>query len=151
MRLAKGEVPVLGASDRRSEEEAALSLPSDRPLACTATPSPVRHAWKNTSSDTLRHRQDRHTACTLGRTYTHALWSSCCAAPQSRLCPTWPGVSSILSGEDGDEFLSCQPVIMVLTVVSLQHLICRQMVSESVRSGRGSGQINYCKRKDLFG
>lgn len=38
---------------------------------------------------------------------------------QSRLCLTLPGVSSILSVEDEDEFASHQPLIMLLSLSSI--------------------------------
>lgn len=76
--------------------------PVDRPLSCMAFQH-VTHmdthmdAWINTSPDTY----PTH----LFRRNTHTHIRPAC---------------SILSGEDGDEFLSCQPVIMVLPAFHLK-------------------------------
>lgn len=88
--------------------------PVDGPLSCMAFQH-VTHmdthmdAWINTSPNTYP-----------THLFTHTRSSSCCIATQSRLCLTLPDVCSILSGEDGDEFLSCQPAIMVLPAFHLR-------------------------------
>ena len=117
---------MLQASDRRSE--GAALAPADRLLSCMAT--------QQTLTNTLTAKSQKYTQiyteneiskdtspCTCAHTHfnqrrTHS--SSCCRASQSRLCLTLPGVSSILSGEDEDEFLSYRAAIMVLTALEVR-------------------------------
>lgn len=107
--ITRRDVPVLQASDRRSE--GAVLSPTDlypawSPTSATCTCT-VKHTdpWiKDTSSDT--------------RTHVHTLVQLLHSATKPIVSDIAGCYTSILSGEDGDKFLSCQPVIMALPLYS---------------------------------
>lgn len=72
-----------------------------------------------------------HTRSLIRATHTRSS-SSCCRASQSRLCLTLLDVSSVLSEEDEDEFLSYHPVVMVLPSSSRSRLAAPESVGFSL-------------------
>lgn len=72
-----------------------------------------------------------HTRSLIRATHTRSS-SSCCRASQSRLCLTSLDVSSILSEEDEDEFLSYHPAVMVLPSSSRSRLVAPESVRFSL-------------------